>query len=172
VEGSLVGGLVAEVESQAFFVNGTVVMKAVGLQKLRAIAQPMVLGHPLDQDQFGAAHGTMLAFEIDDELVVFLGVLPWQKDEHAASIGEAVARVIAGRNGLALFRPGTGRELCIRLIGGYLRWCRHMCEFRARSSEGAIQKRDNHLKRKEIIILRDLSIISLLFHLFHCILQP
>jgi hypothetical protein len=39
--------------------------------------------------------GRCSLFEVDDELVVFLGVLPRQEDEHAASIGEVVAGVVA-----------------------------------------------------------------------------
>ena len=51
----------------------------------------MVLGQALDQDHFGLALGAVFAFEIHDDLIVFLGVFPGQEDEHASSIGKAVA---------------------------------------------------------------------------------
>ena len=91
MEGALVGGLVAQIEGKTFFVNGAVVGEAVGLQQPGAVAQPVVLGHALDQDHFGAARGSMLALEVDHQLVVFLRVLPRQQNEHAAPVGEPVA---------------------------------------------------------------------------------
>jgi hypothetical protein len=46
-------------------------------------------------------------------LVVFLRVLPWQEDEHAASIGETVAGMVAGGGGFAFFRlPSSPGEIC------------------------------------------------------------
>ena len=105
------GGLVAQVEGEAFFVYGAVVGEAISLQEPGAVAQPMVLGHAFDQNHFGAAHGAVLAFQVDDELVIFLRVLPRQKHEHAAAIGEAMADVVAGGRGFAFFRPGTGGQL-------------------------------------------------------------
>jgi hypothetical protein len=42
VEGALVGGLIAQVEGEAFFVDGAVVMETVRLQQLGAIAQPVL----------------------------------------------------------------------------------------------------------------------------------
>ena len=89
MESSLVGGLVAQVEGETFFVYGAVVGEAIGLQQPGAVAQPVVLGHALDQNHFGAARGAVLAFEVDDELVIFACVLPRQEDEHAAPIREA-----------------------------------------------------------------------------------
>jgi len=84
------GRLVAQVEGEAFFVYRAVFGEAVGLEQAGAVAQPVVLSHAFHQNHFGAARWAVLAFEIDDELVIFAGVLPGQQDEHAAAIGETV----------------------------------------------------------------------------------
>lgn len=83
--------LVAEEENETFFVDGAVVMETIGLKEFGAIAQPVVLGHAFHQNHFGAARWAVLAFEVDDQLVIFAGILPWQQDEHAAFVGKTVA---------------------------------------------------------------------------------
>ena len=88
------GRLVAQVEGEAFFVYRAVVGEAVGLEQAGAVAQPVVLGHAFDQNHFGVARGAVFAFKIDDELVIFAGVLPGQEDERAAPIRETVAQVV------------------------------------------------------------------------------
>jgi hypothetical protein len=89
VEGALVGGLV--------------VIETVGLDEFGAIAQPIVLGHALHKYGFGSGLGAVFAFEIDHQPVVFFGVLPWEEEKGDAFIGEAVARVVAGRGRFAGF---------------------------------------------------------------------
>ncbi len=91
MEGALVSRLVTEEKSETFFVDGAVVMEAIGLKELGAIAKPVVLGHAFHQNHFGTARWAVLAFEVDDELVIFAGVLPRQQDEHAAFVRKAVA---------------------------------------------------------------------------------
>jgi hypothetical protein len=81
------------------------------------------LGHAFDQYGFGSALRAVLAFEIDDQPVVFFGVLPWQEEKGDAFVGETVAGVVAGGDGFAFFRFGAGRELGIGLVGCDLRLC-------------------------------------------------
>jgi len=76
--------------------------KQFPLQHCGAVAQPVVLGHALDQDELGTVSRTVFRFEIYDEMVEFFGAFPRQEDEHAAPIGEAVAEVILRRCGLTL----------------------------------------------------------------------
>jgi hypothetical protein len=74
---------------------------------------------------FGGALGAVFAFEIDHQPVVFFGVLPRQEEKGDAFVGEAMLRVVAGGDGFAFFRFGTGREFGIRLIGCDLGLRRH-----------------------------------------------
>ena len=70
------------------------------------------------------AFGAVFAFEIDDQLVVFFGVFPRQEDEHASSVGEAVAQVILRGCGFALY-PSSDRRRVVHSPGSLrfaLRW--------------------------------------------------
>src|SRR5690242_6889849 len=102
MEGALVCRLIAQVESEAFVIDRAIVQETESLQQGGAIAQPVVLGHALDQDQLGTVFRAVLVFEVDDELVEFYGAFPGEEDEHAASIGETVDDMILRRCGLAL----------------------------------------------------------------------
>ena len=125
MEGALVGGFIAQVESEAFVIDGAVVQETESLQKRGAVAQPVVLGHALDQDEFGTVFRAVFIFEIHDELVEFYGAFPGEEDEHAASIGEPVDDVVLRRCGLTLARRRTAGELCIGLISCDLRFGCH-----------------------------------------------
>jgi hypothetical protein len=89
-------------------------------------------------------------------MVEFFGAFPGQKNEHAASIGEAMAEVIFRGCGLTLARLRTAGELCISLIGCDLRFCSHRWkypfarEFRARGVRPAVENRGKLLAGGEI----------------------
>jgi len=81
MEGALVGGFIAQVERETFVVDRAVVQETVPLQHGGAVAQPVVLGHALDQNHLRTVHGTVFRFEIYDEMVEFFGAFPGQKNE-------------------------------------------------------------------------------------------
>ena len=122
MEGSLVGGLVAEVEGEAFVVDRAVGGEALALEEQGAIAQPVMLGETFDQQHFGGAEGEVLADELALQRDVFGGVFPWQEEEQEAFVGQAVFGVIAGGSGFAFFCYRPRRELGVRLVGGDLRF--------------------------------------------------
>src|SRR6185437_8763973 len=117
MEGTLVGGFIAQVESEALVVDGAVVQETVPLQHGGAVAQPVMLGHALDQDQFGTVFGAVLIFEVYGELVEFYGAFPREEDEHTASVGETVDNVVLRGCGLTLDRRRTAGEFGIGLVG-------------------------------------------------------
>ena len=119
------GGFIAQVQSETFVVDRAVVQETVPLQQGGAVAEPVVLGHALDQDPLGTVLRRVFTFEIYDEIVEFLGAFPGEEDEHAASIGEAVDDVVLRRCGLTLARLRTAGEFGIGLIGCDLRFCCH-----------------------------------------------
>ena len=81
--------------------------KQFPLQHCGAVAQPVVLGHALDQDELGTVSRTVFRFEIYDKIVEFLGAFPGEEDEHAASIRETVDDVIFRGCGPARFALRT-----------------------------------------------------------------
>ena len=101
------GGFIAQVESEAFVVDRAVVQETVPLQQGGAVAEPVVLGHALDQDPLGTVLRRVFTFEIYDEIVEFLGAFPGEEDEHAASIRETVDDVIFRGCGPARFALRT-----------------------------------------------------------------
>src|SRR5882757_663362 len=102
MEGVFVAGAVADVESEALFVDGAVVAEASALETFGAATQPVVLGHAVDQDALGFGVGTMLVVEIGEQDAVGFAAFARENEENVA-VREAVAQVIAGRGGFAFF---------------------------------------------------------------------
>ena len=125
MEGAFVAGAVAQVEGQAFFVDGTVFAEAAALETFGAAAQPVVLCHAIDQDALGFGIGAMLVVEIGEQDAVGFAVFAREDEEKAVGVAEAVAGVIAGRGGFAFFCSGTRRMLGVGPVGGDLRFGRH-----------------------------------------------
>src|SRR6266480_4930622 len=69
MEGSFVAGAIAEKEGEALFIYVTFFVEALGLKKLGAAAQPLVLCHAFDERIFGAGHGAVLVAEIHQQNV-------------------------------------------------------------------------------------------------------
>ena len=125
MEGAFVAGAVAHEQSQALVVERTVVSEAAAFERFGATAQPVVLGHTVDQYALGFVFGAMLAVEIGEEEAVGFDAFAREEEENAVRVAEAVAGVIAGRGGFAFFRFGAGGLFGVGAIGGNLGFGRH-----------------------------------------------
>ena len=126
MEAALVNGLIAQIEGELLRVDDLAGSEVeAGLLKLESpMAQPMVLGHGLDEGFFGGSCGLVLLLELGQELVE-LGLRFGRQHPEFAEGGEAVTEVVARGSGFSGLRFRAGGQLCIGPIGGELRWCRH-----------------------------------------------
>ena len=83
-----------------------------------ALAQPVVLGHAVDQDFLGGSGGLVFGEEGIAQFVVLIALFPAKQSEGA---GEAVAEMVLGGGGATLGGDGTGGALGVLLVGGDLR---------------------------------------------------
>ena len=126
LEGAFVAGAVAHEERQAFVVERAVFFEAAALESFGAIAQPVVLGHAVDQDMLGFGFGAMLTQESAAEDAIGFGAFERKNEKNVVVAAEAVAKVIAGRGGFALFRFGACGMFRVGSVGGDLRFGRHI----------------------------------------------
>lgn len=119
MEGTVVGGLVAEEERELAFLiaEGQIVCHSDVLETLGALAEPVVLRHILDQDGFGGGGGLVLGAEGVEELVEFMLIFGRQDVKGA---GEAMAQIVFAGCGFSGVSGGTGGELGVLAIGGNL----------------------------------------------------
>ena len=150
-------GLVAEVESELAIVDELAgfEIEAGVFQAHGAMAQPVMLGHGLDERFFGGCCGLVLLLELGQEFEEVVLRFRWQHPEFARR-GETVTEVVARGGGFPGFRFGAGGELRIGLIGGDLRWCRHTAQV---SREGV---RREGLGRPKLLKVREIFCSELL----------
>ena len=126
VKGAVIGGLVAQEERElVVLVFGGEIRFSQGdvLEALRALAEPVVLRHLFDQNRFGEGGGLMLGAKAADEVIEFILIFRGQDGEGA---GEAVAEIVHRGSGFAFRGFWSCAVLSVLLVGGYLRWGRHM----------------------------------------------
>jgi len=72
LEKAVIGGLVAQVEGERFFLLGGRAIAREGqvLEANSALAKPVMLGHALDEDFFGGSGGLVFAAERIEEVIV------------------------------------------------------------------------------------------------------
>ena len=127
-EGAVIGGLIAQVEGERFFLVGGRAIAREGqvLEANSALAKPVMLGHALDEDFFGGSGGLVFAAERVEELIE--GVLVFG-GEHREDGAETVFEGVATGDGFASFggRSGGakgvlavdfGARAALRLAGG------------------------------------------------------
>src|SRR4051812_35136334 len=112
MKGALVRGLIAQVKREALSVGDLAGygVEAERFERDGTAAEPVVLGHGLDERFFGECVRLMLAAKAGEEFVE-LELRFGRKDLEGARGREAVAGVVARGGGFAGFRFGTGREL-------------------------------------------------------------
>jgi hypothetical protein len=125
MEGAFVAAAIADVEGETLFVDVAYLIEALGFEKLGAAAQPLVLGHALDECIFGASHGAVLVSQIHEQIVIGVGTLAGQEKEVRVDVAETVAGSVVGGGGFALFRFGAGGMFGIDPVGCDLRFSRH-----------------------------------------------
>ena len=118
VEGAVVGGLVAKEERElaVLVFGGQIFGHRYVLEALGTLAEPVVLGHFLDQQGFGEGGGLVLGAKAAEESVEFVLVFGRQDGERAA--GEAVTEIVQAGRGFAGFGDGAGGVLRVGLVGG------------------------------------------------------
>ena len=122
MKGALVGSLIAEVEREPLGVGDLAGdgVETECFERDSAFAEPLVLGHRLDERFFGRRSGPVLVTKAGEEFVELeLGFRG--KDPESARGREAVTDVVARGGGFTGFRFGTGGELRIRTVRGDLR---------------------------------------------------
>jgi len=82
-----------------------------------------VLGHAFNEDDFTGIGGLVLGGEFGEQGVEVFLIFPIENFEFS---GEAMAEIVLRNGGFALFRARTGRSLGVLLVGGDLRWGRHL----------------------------------------------
>ncbi len=112
MEGSVVGGLVAQEEAERL--GGVAVFEDWLLERLSALAGPVVLRHFLDQDQFGAGGWLVLLGQVTDELAKFGFIFVGEEEEGS---GEGVFTVVPGGGGFPRVGFGTAAVLGVGLVG-------------------------------------------------------
>src|SRR5579863_2083187 len=84
------------------------------LDPIGAEADPVMVGHALDENLFGKGGGLVFADEVVEQsaevLLVFAG-------DEAGAGGEAPGKAVAGRFGFAFVGLGTGGFLRVGLVG-------------------------------------------------------
>ncbi len=86
MEGAFVAGAVAHQERQAFVVERAVFFEAAAFESFGAIAQPVVLGHAIDQYALGFGVGAMLAVKIGKQDAIGLDAFARQDEEDAVGV--------------------------------------------------------------------------------------
>jgi hypothetical protein len=124
MEGALVRGLVAQIEGELAIVDHLAggVVEAGFFEPHGAVAQPVVLGHGLDERFFGGSSRLVLFLEGGEEFEEFVLRFGRQHPEFAGW-GEPVTEVVARGGGFPGFGFRAGGQLRIRPIGGDLRLC-------------------------------------------------
>ena len=109
MEGAVVGGLIAEEQCELAFLvfHWQIVGHGDVLEALSALAEPVVLGHFLDEQGFGDGGWLVLGAEAAEEGVEFVLILRGKDGEGA---GEAVAGGFPG------FGFGSGAVLRVFLV--------------------------------------------------------
>ena len=102
-------GLVAQVEGELAIVDDLAggVVEAGFFEPHGAVAEPVMLGHGLDERFFGGCGGVVLLLELSVELVE-LGLGFGTQHPEFAEGGEAVAKIIARGGGFSRLRFRTG----------------------------------------------------------------
>ena len=105
VEGSFVGGLVAQVESELLGGEDVLIFEDAGvLEAQSAHAKPFVISHALDENAFGFGLGLIFLSEAVAEFAEFLGIFVVEKVERLAVVlAETVGGAVLGRGLLAGF---------------------------------------------------------------------
>ncbi|MGA8030338.1 MAG: hypothetical protein WB992_24605 [Bryobacteraceae bacterium] len=122
MESSVVRGLIAQIERELFFVPAKLRLRAETsvLHQQGATAEPMMLRHFFDEDDFGCADRFVLATEVEVKCVEVGLVFPSEDGEVAV---ETVTESVFGGSGFALLGFGAGALLSVGLIGGDLSFC-------------------------------------------------
>src|SRR5581483_7649042 len=119
MEGPVVGGLVAQVQSELPFLipHRDIVLHGDVLEVDGALAEPMMLRHFVDEQEFGDGGGFMLGTEAGFESKKFLRVFAFENGECAA---KSILEIVFAGSGFALRAFRTGTVLRVGLVGGYL----------------------------------------------------
>ena len=89
--------------------------RPVHLEALGALAEPVVLGHFLDEHAFSDGGRLVLGFQATEEGIEFILILC---GENRKCAGEAVAEIVQAGCGFAGFGDGAGGVLRVGLVGG------------------------------------------------------
>jgi len=116
VKGALVGGLVAQRESELFLVDNGAGFGIVagGFEIQGAAAEPVMLGHGFDERGFGEGFGLVFFAEGGEERVEF-GLRFAGEDTEGS--GQAMAGVVQSRDGFTHFGFRTAGQLGVFAIG-------------------------------------------------------
>ena len=98
------------------------VVEAGFFQPHGAVAEPVVLGHGLDERFFGRCLRLVLLPELGQEFKE-VGLPFGRQHPEFAGGGESMTEIVARGGGLSRLRFWTGGELCVRLVRGDLRLC-------------------------------------------------
>ncbi len=117
MEGTLVSGLIANVESESFAeigVLGGLRSEASVLETQSALNQPIVAGHVDDQKPFGESGGIVLVQQVAAESHEGRSIFRRQDTERAV---KAVAKIVARGDGFSFGGTRSGGELRVGAIG-------------------------------------------------------
>ena len=116
MEGALVGGLVAHVESELLFEDGIVetAREAFLLETESALEEPVVPHHVHDQEALGGSCRLVLGVEVVHESDKLAAVFRRQDAECAV---EAMTEIVERRDGLAFGGARIGGRLSVGAIG-------------------------------------------------------
>ena len=106
VEGALVGGLVAHIEGELFFLpaGGEFGVEREALEREGALHEPVMLGHVVDEQLFSWGRRLVFGAQIGNELLEVFFALPGESHELA---GEAMTPAILRDGGFAFLGLGT-----------------------------------------------------------------
>ena len=125
MEGALVGGLVAQTESELLFVHNLAGARIVAgeFEVQGAATEPVMLRHGFNEHGFRDGFGVVLFAKVGEKRIK-IGLRFCGKD--AEGSGEAVADAVQSRGGFTGVGLGTGRELGVFAIGLDLRFGGHV----------------------------------------------
>lgn len=126
VEGALGGDVVADEEAEVFgkavFAADGLAGEGFALETEGAEGEPLVGGHFFDENLLGDGGGLVFGGEVVEESYEFLRIFA---GHDGGTGGEAVGEAVAGGDGFAFGRFGSGGLLGILLIGLHLADCCH-----------------------------------------------
>src|SRR5581483_8509920 len=119
MEGPLVGGLIAQEQSELPFLvpHREIVLHGHVLEIDSALDEPVVLRHSFNEEEFGDGGGFVLGVKARFESKEYLRVFGLQDGECAA---KSVLEIIFAGSGFSLGAFRTGAVLRVGLVGGHL----------------------------------------------------